>query len=319
MTVQAESEISVDALAALARAVATAGAQATLHDALEAVAAASGADLAVVRVVSGNELEAAAVTGPASLAAELVGERVPASELPEGRIDLLESAPPSARRVAERAGASSILVLPLEGASLELYRSGSFSLADDLLGELTAALVGLVLRAFTSAPPARHALDLAGEALAAALHETEPAAEVVRLAAGVVGAPVALLWQRGEDDALEPEAGLGNAPELAAAALSERSTIRAIESHELPDGCGVSTTLALGEPPVGFLQLLFARGAEPSADQLGRLTTFGVRAAHVLRSGARAREVELELERSRALLAVVGQATAELSLTHTLE
>src|SRR5581483_2785808 len=206
MTVQAESEISVDALAALARAVATAGAQATLHDALEAVAAASGADLAVVRVVSGNELEAAAVTGPASLAAELVGERVPASELPEGRIDLLESAPPSARRVAERAGASSILVLPLEGASLELYRSGSFSLADDLLGELTA---------------------------------------------GLVGAPVALLWQRGEDDALElvgshgldPESGLGNAPELAAAALSERSTIRAIESHELPDGCGVSTTL----------------------------------------------------------------------------
>ncbi len=327
MTVQAESEISVDVLAALARAVVDAGSRSTLHEALEAVAGAAGADLAVVRVAVGDELEAAAVAGPASLAAELVGERVPASELPGGRIDLLEIAPPSARRVAERAGATSILVLPLDGASLELYRAGSFSVGDELLGELTAGLVALVLRAFASRPPARHALDLAGEALAAALHETEPAAEVVRLAAGVVGAPVALLWQRDEDDALalvgsyglDPAADLGDAPELVAAALAERSGIRAIESSLLPGGCGVSTTLALGEPPLGFLQLLFAHGAEPSADQLGRLTTFGVRAAHVLRSGRRQRELEVELERSRALLAVVGQATAELSLTHTLE
>jgi serine phosphatase RsbU (regulator of sigma subunit) len=49
------------------------------------------------------------------------------------------------------------------------------------------------------------------------------------------------------------------------------------------------------------------------------LSTFGVRAAHAVRAGARARALAVELERTRALLAVVGQATAELSLAHTLE
>src|SRR5207253_8753238 len=41
--------------------------------------------------------------------------------------------------------------------------------------------------------------------------------------------------------------------------------------------------------------------------------------AHALRSSARKRELELALERERAVLAVVGQATSELSLAHTLE
>ena len=57
----------------------------------------------------------------------------------------------------------------------------------------------------------------------------------------------------------------------------------------------------------------------PDAVQIARLTTFGVRVAHALRSSARARTLGLELDRTRALLAVVGQATAELSLAHTLE
>jgi serine phosphatase RsbU (regulator of sigma subunit) len=150
---------------------------------------------------------------------------------------------------------------------------------------------------------------------------------VVRLAADVVRAPVGLLWQRGQDDALELVGSHGLAPDedtsaaagVAAATLVDGGAIRAIEADRLPAGCAVSATLALGEPPVGFLQLLFASGSEPGAAELGRLTTFGVRAAHVLRSGARARELEVELERARALIAVVGQATSELSLTHTLE
>ncbi|MDE3191617.1 MAG: SpoIIE family protein phosphatase, partial [Acidobacteriota bacterium] len=146
-----------------------------------------------------------------------------------------------------------------------------------------------------------------------------PAAEVVRLAASAVGAPVGLLWQRSEGELVlagsfgfDPEEGLDEIR-----ALVEADGI--VDSDRLPGGCGVSTALALGEPPVGFLQLLFAKGAEPGAAELGRLTTFGVRAAHVLRSGARARELELELERARALLTVVGQATSELSLAHTLD
>src|SRR5579864_7985695 len=342
MTVQAASEtigagpgISIDALAALARAVVAAAARPSLVPALQDLAEgarlAAGADVALVRVAEGDRLETAAVAGSAALAAELEGDRTPAADLPDRRIDLLAEAPAAVRRVAERTGRASILLEPIGAtAVLELYRASPFSPSEELGVQLAAGQVALALRAFAVRPVSdsgRHALDLAGEALAAALHETEPAAEVVRLTAGVVGAPVALLWQRGDDDVLEligshglaPDGGLGDAAELAATALADGGAIRAIASDELPGGCGVSTTLALGEPPVGFLQLLFPSSSVPSADQLGRLTTFGVRAAHVLRSGKRARELELELERSRALLAVVGQATAELSLTHTLE
>ena len=68
-----------------------------------------------------------------------------------------------------------------------------------------------------------------------------------------------------------------------------------------------------------MLQLLFAPADAPSPAELERLTTFAVRAAHALNASERARSLALELERTRALLAVVGQATAELSLTHTLE
>ncbi|HEY2073365.1 MAG TPA: SpoIIE family protein phosphatase [Gaiellaceae bacterium] len=327
MTVQAASDslstapgISIEALGALARAVSDAAARRSLAPALQDVAdaarAATGADAVLVRVAEGDELEAVAVAGPAALAAELVGDRVARSEFPDSR-------------VAERIHASAVLRLAAGSTSLEFFRSGPFSASDELAADLAVGLVALVLRAFAvdASDSGRQALDLAGEALAAALHETAPAAEVVRLAAGIVGAPVGLLWQRSEAGALElvgwhgidPEAGLGDTAAVATAGLEESGGIRAIASDALPNGCGVSATLALGEPPVGFLQLLFPPGSEPGADQLGRLTTFGVRAAHVLRSGARARDLELELERSRALLAVVGQATAELSLTHTLE
>jgi serine phosphatase RsbU (regulator of sigma subunit) len=324
MTVPAASEplasgISLDALAALARAAAAAATKPTLAQALQEVAGAARADLVVVRVAAGDFLETTAVAGPPALAAELEGERAPVAHIPQHRVDLLEDASPSVRRVAERARARAILVLPVDGAVVELYRNGPFSVADELAGELSAALVALTLRAFQAGQPGREALDLAGEALTAALHETAPAGEVVRLAAGVVGAPVALLWQRVDDTlalagshGLDPSASLEGLRELVEADGP-------IESERLPGGCRISMTLALGEPRLGYLQLLFPAGAEPGPDLLGRLTTFGVRAAHVLRSGARARELEVELERSRALLEVVSQATAELSLTHTLE
>ncbi|HKT43201.1 MAG TPA: GAF domain-containing SpoIIE family protein phosphatase, partial [Gaiellaceae bacterium] len=239
-------------------------------------------------------------------------------------------ASPAARAVAERIGSTSLQVVPVgDNAVLEVYGT-AFSASEQLAAQLAAGLAALVVRAFTEARAPEvelQPLDLAGEALAAALHETAPAGEVLRLAVAIVGAPVGLLWQRGEDDELDLVGShglgsvddLGEAAAVAATALAEGGAIRAIESDGLPGACRISATLALGEPPVGFLQLLFGPGEQPGAEQLGRLTTFGVRAAHVLRSGARARELELELERSRALLAVVGQATAELSLTHTLE
>ena len=330
MTVQTTETagISIEAVAALARAVADAGSRHTLAEALADVAVAArattGADVVLVRVRAGERFETVAVAGPVALAAELEAQSVPAAELPEDRIDLLAEAPAYARGLARRAGAGSLVLMPIGDAVVELYRTAPFSPAEELAAELAAALATLVLKTFVAeTAEQQQALELAGEALAAALHETSPAAEVVRLAAGIIGAPVALLWQRSADGELELAASYGidagHHVRDAAAAIEDGGTPKLVEYERLPGDCRVSTTVRLGEPPVGFLQLLFPAGGEPGDDQLARLATFGVRAAHVLRSGARARELEVELERSRALLAVVGQATAELSLTHTLE
>jgi serine phosphatase RsbU (regulator of sigma subunit) len=53
--------------------------------------------------------------------------------------------------------------------------------------------------------------------------------------------------------------------------------------------------------------------------ELSSLAAFAARAAHALRSAGHAAELEGELVRTRALLEVVGEAIARLSLTHTLE
>jgi len=339
MTVQPETEllsappgIAIDALAALSRAVAASAARTTLAEALEeltkAACSSTGAELALVRVLepSGRTLEAVAVAGPAALVAELHGDRVPRTELRDGRIDLREEAPPGVRRVAERTGADAFLVFPVRAngtpATLELYRVGSFTPSEELVAELLAGQTALTLRAFTDdhdadAGAARRALELAGEALAAPFDETDSAAELVRLAAGIVGAPTGRLWLRTDDGALElaasyglePAEDTGEAAHLAAAALADRSPLRT----------PTSATVPLGEPPLGVLQLLFAQGSEPAEAELRRLMTFGARAAYALRTGARTRELERELVRSRTLLTIVGQATAELSLAHTLE
>ena len=172
---------------------------------------------------------------------------------------------------------------------------------------------------------ARPALELAGEALAVALQEEDAAAEVVRLAAGVTGASAAVLWESREDGlvpaaswGVDAGADLGAARDVAERALAEPGPVSA-HAAGLPQDCAVSTTLPLGRPPLGVLQLFHPAGEEPEAEQLTRLATFGVRAAHALRTGERARLLALELERTRALLEVIVQATAELSVSHTLE
>jgi serine phosphatase RsbU (regulator of sigma subunit) len=328
------------ALATLARAVASAAQRPSLSSAFDDLAEAarivSGADAALVRVLAGDALEAVAVAGPAALAAELEGTRVPAAELPASTVTDLADAPAAIRHAASRAGARSILVVPVltdsGRASLELYRAGvPFSALERAAAEFAGGQAALVLRAFGDAPStgeplALPALELAGEALAAALGESHTPFEVARVAANVVGAPVGLVWDRIDgglqlagSHGLEPGADVRTVRELASAALDELRPLRVVPSADLPGGCGVSAALPLGRPPVGVLQLLYAPGEEPDAEQLVRLTTFGVRAAHVLRASERARELGAELERTRALLAVVGQATAELSLAHTLE
>jgi serine phosphatase RsbU (regulator of sigma subunit) len=327
------------ALADLARALTDAAARTTraaaLGDVADAARAITRADVAVIRVrTTSDRLEAVAVSAAPALAAELEGTRLPLDELPDGPVDDLTAAPECVRRAAERAAARSVLVLPLADAVLELYRTAEpFDASEQRFAELAAAHVALVLRAFAPGNGtmpvelAHPALELAGEALAAALDTTHTAAEVARVAATVVGAPVGVLWELppGGDPEVAGSHGLDADVDLepirllADAALSEPGPVRPIEGLGLPGGCGVSVGLPLGQPPVGLLQLLFGSDDEPNAEQLGRLTTFGVRAAYALRSSSRTRALAFELDRTRALLAVVGQATAELSLAHTLD
>jgi len=328
-------------LAAVARALASAALRPGLPEALADLADAArvmaAADVALIRIpAEDGRLEATAVAGASALAAELEGTSLPAEELPRAPLSELADAPPAVRRAASRAGARSALVLPVAVAgglaSVELYRAGPpFTAEEELAAEVAAGHVALVLRAFGSSearspePLDRPALELAGEALAAALGETPAAAEVVRVAVSVVGAPVGLLWEQIDgrlelvgSHGLDPEVDLAGVRGLAGAALEAADPVTAASVDGLPGGCTVSTVLRLGEPAVGLLQLLFAT-ASPDPEQLGRLRTFGVRAAHALRASSRAQSLALELERTRALLAVVGQATAELSLAHTLE
>ncbi len=333
--------LAPQALAALAAASAAAASRATLAEALLDIAVAAKtaarADLVLARVPAGGELEAVAVAGPAALAAELEGTRLAAGDLPAQAVVSLTDAPDVVRRAAARAGASALLLIPARSesvsASLELYRVGApFGADEQLVAEIAAGMVALALRAFTLADAAavevlaRPGLELAGEAFAAALDEADTAGEIARVAAGVVGAPVGLIWERSGGGlalagahGVDGDTDLDEARALALATLDHPGPVRAVPAERLPASCGVSTTLPLGTPPVALLQLLFAPNAAPDAEGLARLTTFGVRAAHALRTSARGRSLQLELERTRALLAVVGQATAELSLAHTLE
>src|SRR5581483_11953229 len=225
----------------LSRAALAAAGRPTLAEALLEIAEAArelaAADVALVRVEGGGLLEAVAVAGPSALAAELEGTTLPPGELPQSTLADLAAAPAAVRRTAARAAARSALVVPLDlgGAvgSLELYRSGAqFAPAERVAAELAAAHVVLVQRSFRTAPQdaalPRPALELAGEPLAAA--------EVVRVAANVVGAPVGLLW---EDDGggalrlaashgLPPDTEVDAARELAQRALDVPGPIHAV-------------------------------------------------------------------------------------------
>jgi serine phosphatase RsbU (regulator of sigma subunit) len=161
-------------------------------------------------------------------------------------------------------------------------------------------------------------LDVAGDALAA-VADDEAAAGLARLAATASGAESAVLW-RLRAGALEIEGAHGppeadpNLKRVVEAILDEHRAF-AVQGDRRN---GELVTLQLGQPPLGALQLRFAPGRGPDEGDLAQLASFAVRAAHALRSSERARDAGFELERSRALLAVVGEAIARLSLSHTL-
>ncbi|MDX6370965.1 MAG: hypothetical protein QOG93_2467 [Gaiellaceae bacterium] len=308
----------------------------------EATAVAAGADVVVARVADEQRralVTCAVVTGSAAVAAELQGSRLPLGSLPESEATSEEELPEGVKRASERVRASAALFIPVhidgrvEG-SLELLRSDvPFDDAERRLARLAAAQAGLVIRAFGGSAPARPVdagavLTLAGEALAAGGDEARTAERVTRFATDATGALSGLLWRRRADDGLELVASVGDLsttePFDAASAAAERALLgrHAVGVERvagLPGSATLSAALQLGQPPIGALQLLFAPDSEPSDVDLGTLATFGVRAAHALRASIEARAMTLELERTRALLAVVGQAISQLSLAHTLE
>ena len=337
------AEGGLDALAAAGLALGLAG---SLSEAMQIVAdaagLAAGAEVVVVRVAdeARRSLNACAVaTSSAAVGAELEGSRVPLEEVPEFEVGDLKRLPESVQRAAERVGASSVLLVPvlvdgrLEG-SVELMRRGDpFDDAERRVARLAVGQAALAIRAFAGRAEdgefgSEAALTLAGEALAAGADELRTAEEITRFATEASGALAGLLWRRDAEGLLELVASVGTvSAEVAlqpAAAAAERGLLArqavAVEQVEgLPGPATLSATLQLGQPSIGGLQLLFSPDSEPSDVALATLATFGVRAAHALRSSLKARTVALELDRTRALLAVVGQAISELSLAHTLE
>ncbi|HUQ23701.1 MAG TPA: SpoIIE family protein phosphatase [Gaiellaceae bacterium] len=164
-------------------------------------------------------------------------------------------------------------------------------------------------------------LEVAGDALAAVADDDGAAGRVARLAVIAAGAEAALVWRlragqlevEGSHGPIEPAADL---EEAARSTLQEEQGTMAVRGDAR---AGETVTLQLGQPPLGALQLRFLPGRSPDERARAQLASFAVRAAHALRSSERAREAGFELERSRALLSVVGEAIARLSLSHTLD
>ncbi len=315
----------------LAEAAAQVAEAAELRVALEAVAAAvadaTRADLAVLRVIDDDGRLATRAVAPAgsSLGAEVAGTRGLSESLAAG-----EATEPT-RRAARQARAAGLLALPARAGghivgSVELIRvADGFDDDERALAGLAAGQLALAVRTLApevAAPRVRaYRLELAGEALAAGSDARRAAQQAVRITVETTGARGGALWRLGDErpelvaSLGAVESSLGRAAAIVVEAVEQRRS--AGIAHDT--GTAQIATLTLGQPPFAALQLFFPEDvAAPEAD-LPALAAFAARAAHALRSAERARDVELELERTRSLLEVVAEAISRLSLAHTLE
>src|SRR6478735_3698729 len=146
------------------------------------------------------------------------------------------------------------------------------------------------------------------------------AEQVATLAAEATGAQACVVWRYEEQGpVLAALSGTALATADALDAVRRARDVPGSLAVESLEEGGAVVTLQLGEPPQGALQLLLAEEPHPSDPLLDRLGTFAVRAAHALRAGERRLTLSLELDRTRALLTIVEQATSQLSLAHTLD
>ena len=334
MVVEA-GRLPVEMLAdAAAEVAATADLRAALASIVGVAARATEADLAVLRVLDGHGDLAARAVAPegSALGAEVAGTRSPCAPVAAGEVS------ESVRRAAERVRAAGVLAVAARVGgrvvgSVELLRIGSPFTADErAVVDLVAAQLALAVR--TLAPESGTAaasrrvqwLELAGEALAAGGDVRRAAQQAVRIAMETSGARAGALWRVVGVRAPELVASLGSfdpahvrPAELVRAALESWRPAAVEHDPTLPDGAAFAVTLPLGQPAFAALQLFYAEDGVPRDTELAALAAFAARAAHALRAGERSRDVELELERTRALLDVVGEAISLLSLAHTLE
>ena len=333
---------ALGALATAGRRIAgESGLDGALSAVADAAASAAGADIAVVRVAdpSGDLRLRAVAARSEAVGAELQGSSFAGAELPREEGSDLEALPAAVRAAAGRVHANVVCLLPVwiagrPAASLEVMRTGdAFGLEELTLARVAAAQLSLALVAFgagNGSGPAHaspeHALGIAGEALAAGHDETRVANQIAHLAAEATGAEAAQLWRLTAEaelvpvvstGALGPEQTQETAARAARRVLEGQSAVAETRDETFPQAPTL-VTVRLGNPPLGVLQLFFSAQTPPSTPVLERLGSFGVRAAHALRAGERATEMTADLERTEALLAVVGQAIAHLSLTHTL-
>ena len=303
-----------------------------------AVALGTGAELVVARVaVEGNGLVARAVHSESvALAAELEGTRMPLADAGTEELDLEDapgdpSAPAAVRRAAARAGAPIVRFVPVapEGevvAALELYRSGlPFGPDEQALARAAAAHLTLALRLDQGSNGHTDLtltqLELLGGALAAGADEAEAAEQIVRVAVEAAESAGALLWRIEPESApafLAADGFGGRTPDLTDLPGLVRRALDEGEAAPQQVGPWLMHTVPLGEPPVAALQLAFAPG-EAEEPELAKLAPFAVGAALALRRSRRVSLIALALKRSQTLVAVVSQAIAQLSLTHTLE
>jgi serine phosphatase RsbU (regulator of sigma subunit) len=301
---------------------------------LEAVVArtaeVTGADVVVARLVdeSGCATARAVHAESPALRAELEGSRVAAPKIAAEEHDDPDSLPPPLRRVTEQLAAQGILQLPVRDGhavvgSLELVRRRHvFDDRERRLALAAADEIALARRAFgdgAAVAAAPDLLALAGDALAAGSDDARAADQVATLAAEATGARACVVWRyEPQGPVLAALSGTALAADVAFEAAQRARQVPGSLAVESVDG-GAVVTMQLGEPPQGALQLLLEEEPDPSDPLLDRLGTFAVRAAHALRAGERRQTLSIELERTRALLTIVGQAIAQLSLAHTLE
>ena len=266
-------------------------------------------DVAIVRVPTRqSSSRRVAVAAPAALAAELEGTRCRPRTLPRDAVDDLAG---RCRGRAPRGGARSSALGPARAgstaATLELDRA-----ADRVRGRRSVVAAPSSPRRTSRSRCARSRVDGAVDVQAldapgararrrsarSGTRRTHTAAEVARLAGTVVGARAsALLWERGRDGAARRTASYGldgrcrrrsGRASLARRALSLRRVPSGRSGAELLAGAlrhlgrAAARTAGGRRPPAP----LRARTTSRRAEQLARLTTFGVRAAHALRSSA---------------------------------